>query len=130
MLPALAKLLHSSNAEIHVRALLALGMLIGGNQEYQTQLADINGALPRLLALRLQQDDEDSKHVADGIVAAMVIVWSLYSLLYYSMHLKHSVTCDCPCAWFGLWHMAVVASAETVFAFDQGGLLMYDVFCS
>ena len=91
MLPALAKLLQSSNAEIHVRALLALGMLIGGNQEYQTQLADIDGALARLLELRLQQDDEDSKHVADGVVAAMVIVGSLYGLLYYSVHPKHRV---------------------------------------
>ncbi|DBB07327.1 TPA: hypothetical protein ACH3X3_008819 [Trebouxia sp. C0006] len=72
VLPAVAKLLHSHHNEVHIRALLALGMLVGSSQENQTKLANINGALSRLLVLRLQQDDEDSKHIADGIVAAMV----------------------------------------------------------
>lgn len=72
VLPAVAKLLHSHHNEICVRALLALGMLVGSSQKNQTKLASIDGALSRLLVLRLQQDDEDSKHIADGIVAAMV----------------------------------------------------------
>ncbi len=72
VLPAVAKLLHSHHNEVHIRALLALGMLVGSSQENQTKLANINGALSRLLVLRLQQVDEDSKHIADGIVAAMV----------------------------------------------------------
>ena len=72
VLPALTKALHLSKAETHVRALLALGMLVGNSQDLQAQLADVDGALPRILALRLQQEDEDSKVIADGIVAAMV----------------------------------------------------------
>ena len=72
VLPAVAKLLHSHHSEVHVRALLALGMLVGSSQDKQTKLANIDGALSRLLVLRLQHDDEDSKHIADGIVAAMV----------------------------------------------------------
>jgi len=72
VLPAVAKLLHSHHSEVHVRALLALGMLVGSSQDNQTKLANIDGALSTLLVLRLQQDDEDSKHIADGIVAAMV----------------------------------------------------------
>ncbi len=47
-------------------------MLVGDKQENQVQLAEVGGALSRLLALRLQQDDEDSKQIADGIVVAMV----------------------------------------------------------
>ena len=38
----------------------------------QVQLADMPGALSGLLALRLQHDDEDSRCIADGIVAALV----------------------------------------------------------
>lgn len=72
VLPAVAKLLHSHHSEVHVRALLALGMLVGSSQDNQTKLANIDGALSRLLVLRLQHDDEDSKHIADGIVAAML----------------------------------------------------------
>ena len=72
VLPALTKALHSSKAETHVRALLALGMLVGNSQDLQAQLADVDGALLRILELRLQQEDEDSKGIADGIVAAMV----------------------------------------------------------
>ncbi|DBA73989.1 TPA: hypothetical protein ACH3X1_010815 [Trebouxia sp. C0004] len=72
VLPAVAKLLQSNCSEVHVRALLALGMLVGSSQDNQTKLANIDGALSGLLVLRLQQDDEDSKHIADGIVAAML----------------------------------------------------------
>ena len=71
-LPNLAKMLTSRSSEVHVRALLALGMLVGDSQDSQTQLANVDGALLRLLQLRLQQDDEDSKQIAHGIVAAMV----------------------------------------------------------
>ena len=47
-------------------------MLLGNSPEQQIQLAEIEGALPQLLQLRLQQDDEDCRQIADGIVAAMV----------------------------------------------------------
>lgn len=47
-------------------------MLIGDNQQQQVQLAKAEGALQRLLELRLQKDDEDCKQIADGVVAAMV----------------------------------------------------------
>ena len=81
-LPSLAGLLQPTNSpEIHVRALLALGMLVGGNQELQTQLSDVEGAVSRLLVLRLQQDDEDSKQIAEGIIAAMVWLSEILLLL-------------------------------------------------
>ena len=77
VLPAVANLLHSHHSEVHVRALLALGMLVGSSQDNQIKLANIEGTLSRLLVLRLQQDDEDSKHIAGGIVAAMVNLLTL-----------------------------------------------------
>lgn len=72
MLPALVKALQAESREVHVRVLLALGMLVGANQDLQKQLADGEGALARLLELRLQQEDDNSRHIADGIVAALV----------------------------------------------------------
>ena len=47
-------------------------MLAGDSSEQQVQLAEAEGALPRLLELRLQKEDEDCRQLADGIVAAMV----------------------------------------------------------
>ena len=75
----LAKGLHSDNSEVSVRALLALGMLLGNSQELQLQLANTDGALPRLLQLRLQEEDQDSQHIADAIVSAMVSLTLLRS---------------------------------------------------
>lgn len=69
---ALVQVLESGSREVQVRALLCLGMLLGGNQQQQIELAEVAGALPQLLQLRLQTDDEDCKQIADGIVAAMV----------------------------------------------------------
>ena len=72
MLPALAHVLSSNSREVQVRALLCLGMLLGDSPEQQIQLAGVEGALPRLLELRLQNEDEDCRQIADGIVGAMV----------------------------------------------------------
>lgn len=72
VLPALVRLLDSSSREVQVRVLLCLGMLMGDNQQQQIKLAEAAGALPQLLQLRLQTDDEDCKQISDGIVAAMV----------------------------------------------------------
>lgn len=69
---ALVQVLESGSREVQVRALLCLGMLLGGNQQQQIELAEVAGALPQLLQLRLQTDDEDCKQIADGIVAAML----------------------------------------------------------
>ena len=72
VLKAVVQVLPSSSREVQVRALLCLGMLMGDNQQQQVELAKAAGALPQLLQLRLQRDDEDCKQIADGIVAAMV----------------------------------------------------------
>ncbi|KAL3130480.1 hypothetical protein ABBQ38_008297 [Trebouxia sp. C0009 RCD-2024] len=72
VLPALVRLLDSSSREVQVRVLLCLGMLMGDNQQQQIKLAEAAGALPQLLQLRLQTDDEDCKQISDGIVAAML----------------------------------------------------------
>ena len=71
-LKGLAGALQSISPEVQVRSLLALGMLVGGNAEWQCQLAGIEGALPRLLTLRLQHADEDSRSIAEGIVITLV----------------------------------------------------------
>ncbi|KAL3147905.1 hypothetical protein ABBQ32_002617 [Trebouxia sp. C0010 RCD-2024] len=73
VLTALVQVLDSSSREVQVRVLLCLGMLMGDNQQQQVKLAEAAGALPQLLQLRRQKDDEDCKQIADGIVAALVI---------------------------------------------------------
>ena len=72
VLTPLAQMLKSSSRDVQVRALLCLGMLMGDSQEQQVQLANVEGALPQLLDLRLQHEDEDCRQIADGIVAALV----------------------------------------------------------
>lgn len=53
-------------------------MLAGDSSEQQVQLANSDGALPRLLELRLQKEDEDCRQLADSIVAAMVSCTALH----------------------------------------------------
>ena len=72
VLTPLAQMLKSISRDVQVRALLCLGMLMGDSQEQQVQLANVEGALPQLLDLRLQHEDEDCRQIADGIVAALV----------------------------------------------------------
>ena len=83
ILARLAEMLKSSSRDVQVRALLCLGMLMGDSPEQQVQLANIKGALPQLLELRLQKDDEDCRQIADGIVAAMVSCACCAALLQY-----------------------------------------------
>lgn len=72
VLAPLVQMLKSSSRDVQVRALLCLGMLMGDSPEQQVQLANLDGALPQLLDLRLQQEDEDCRQIADGVVAALV----------------------------------------------------------
>ena len=69
--PALAALLGSGAtvpaAEARVRALLCLGMLVGGSPERQLQLAAAPGAVVALLRLLRQQDDADCQQLAAGL---------------------------------------------------------------
>lgn len=56
-----------SGAEVRVRALLCLGMLVGGSPERQLELAGVPGAVPALLRLMRQQDDHDCQQIAGGL---------------------------------------------------------------
>lgn len=56
-----------SSSDTTVRALLCLGMLVGGSPERQLQLANAPGAVPALLRLVRQQDDADCQQIAAGL---------------------------------------------------------------
>lgn len=71
-IPTLAALLSSSgggdsSAEVRVRALLALGMLVGDNPARQVELAAAPGAVMSILCLMRQQDDADAQQIAAGL---------------------------------------------------------------
>ena len=67
-IPRLAALLgDGGSGEVRVRALLCLGMLLGGSSERQLELAAAPGALACLLALMRQQDDADCQQIAGGL---------------------------------------------------------------
>jgi hypothetical protein len=68
-IPRLAALLTTPGvgAEVRVRALLCLGMLIGGSPARQLQLADAPGAVAALLRLLRQHDDHDCHQIAAGL---------------------------------------------------------------
>ena len=89
VLPALVQVLHSSSREVQVRALLCLGMLMGDSLQQQVELAKAAGALPQLLQLRLQKEDEDCKQIADGIVGAMVSYAVHQLLIHLHMDASH-----------------------------------------
>lgn len=61
-IPRLAALLGGS-ADVCVRALLGLGMLVGGSPERQLELAAVPGAVSAILRLMRQQDDADVQQV-------------------------------------------------------------------
>ena len=66
-IPKLAALLGGGGGtEVLVRALLALGMLVGGSPERQLELAGAPGAVAALLQLMRQQDDADMQQIAAG----------------------------------------------------------------
>lgn len=66
--PALAGLLGGDgSAEVGVRALLCLGMLVGGSPARQEQLAGTPGAVAALLRLMRQHDDGDCQQIAAGV---------------------------------------------------------------
>jgi hypothetical protein len=67
--PALAALLSadSKRAEVVVRALLGLGMAVGGSETAQVQLASAPGAVGALLVLMRQGDDGDCQQIAAGL---------------------------------------------------------------
>ncbi|KAL4458681.1 hypothetical protein ABPG75_013546 [Micractinium tetrahymenae] len=66
VIPRMAALL-GAPSDITVRALLCLGMLVGGSPERQLQLANAPGAVPALLRLMRQQDDADCQQIAAGL---------------------------------------------------------------
>lgn len=71
--PALAALLcATSDGEVRVRCLLALGMLAGGSPERQVQLADAPGAATQLVALMRQGADADCQQIAGGLFGELV----------------------------------------------------------
>ena len=59
-------------AQVRVRVLLALGMLVGGEPEYGRALAAMPGAAVALMAAVRAGDDEDCRQVAAGLVAELV----------------------------------------------------------
>ena len=59
-------------AEVRVRVLLALGMLVGGEPEHGRALAAVPGAAAALMAAVRAGDDEDCRQVAAGLVAELV----------------------------------------------------------
>lgn len=66
--PAMAALLGGEgSAEVRVRALLCLGMLVSGSSTRQVQLAGTPGAGAALLRLMRQHDDSDCQQVAAGL---------------------------------------------------------------
>ncbi|GAB4821996.1 hypothetical protein N2152v2_009042 [Parachlorella kessleri] len=71
-IPLLASLLgQTRSAEVRVRCLLALGMLVGGSPEHQQQLAAAPGAAAHLVALMRQADDADCQQIAASIFAEL-----------------------------------------------------------
>ena len=59
-------------AQVRVRVLLALGMLVGGKPEYGRALAAVPGAAAALMAAVRAGDDEDCRQVSAGLVAELV----------------------------------------------------------
>jgi len=69
----LAKLLSTDqkDAEITVRALLGLGMIMAGSKHAQLELASAPGAVGALLTLMRQGDDGDIQHIAAGLFSGL-----------------------------------------------------------
>lgn len=59
--------LPAAGGEVRVRALLCLGMLVGGVPARQLELASAAGAVRALLRIMRQQDDADAQQVAAGL---------------------------------------------------------------
>ena len=57
----------SSSMDVTVRALLAIGMLVGGQPARQLELAGAPGAVGALLRLMRQQEDGDAQQIAAGL---------------------------------------------------------------
>ncbi|KAG7669654.1 hypothetical protein Ndes2437B_g05834 [Nannochloris sp. 'desiccata'] len=69
----LAELLSADQrkAEITVRALLGLGMVMAGSEQAQLELASAPGAVGALLSLMRQGDDGDIQHIAAGLFSGL-----------------------------------------------------------
>ena len=63
-LEALADLLGSGQRDVQVRALLGVGMLLGGNEELQRQFVALPCAVGALVALMRQRDDAHCTQLA------------------------------------------------------------------
>lgn len=59
------------NDDVRVRCLLALGMVVGGNETCQVQLASTAGAVESLLLLMRREDDADCQQIAAGIFSEL-----------------------------------------------------------
>lgn len=66
-IPILSKALLGGQQEVKVRALLALGMLLGGDAARQAELAAQPGALAELLSLMRQTDDADCQQISSSL---------------------------------------------------------------
>ena len=71
LIPTMSALLPAgagNNDEVKVRALLAVGMIVGGEDDApKVQFAEIPGAVASLLALMRREDDADCQQIAAGI---------------------------------------------------------------
>lgn len=73
VVPALAQLLSTDAkaAEVTVRALMGLSMVVAGSEAAQIQLASTPGVVKALLALMRQGDDGDCQHIAAGLFSGL-----------------------------------------------------------
>jgi len=68
----LGRCLQSEDVETQIRSLLALGMLLEGNDRAQSEFVGANGAVPALFAIvREAEADSDAKVVAGGLVGEL-----------------------------------------------------------
>jgi hypothetical protein len=69
----LAKLLSTDQkkAEVTVRALLGLGMVMAGSKHAQLELASAPGAVGAIISLMRQGDDGDIQHIAAGLFSGL-----------------------------------------------------------
>lgn len=73
LIPAMAKLLPAgvTTDDVTVRSLLALGMVIDGDDKCRVQLASAEGAVQSLLALMRREDDADCQQISAGIFSEL-----------------------------------------------------------
>lgn len=71
IIPRFAALIGHADDEVKVRALLGLGMVLGGNEAGLVQCAGVPGAVGTLLKLMRREDDADCQQIAASIFQEM-----------------------------------------------------------